>query len=846
MHPALHFLSFYSWGIVLATEEKAIQFMQEVGLIPSINSPCPACPICGAPTKTEKLKSRKIGFRYICTKRRNKKCYGTVNPLKNTVMVNSKLPFRDVMGIMFAFVKNLQITETINTMMNWRAFREEPTISSESVTDYYSNFTEIAEIIASHHSKQLGGPGKTIVLDDTFLTTKKSNRGRTATSVVRVVFGIFCKDNHEGIFFRTDQKKKKDLWPLIKEYVHPETTICHGESSSRSTEKMIRKKMALKYYRRSRLGKQNHGGQVWQFIQDVIQVYPGCLKPGIDLLQIDKVLPDKIEICDMMPTEIEKSEDSDVAQLSDLEQTDMKDQDIEIHDQNLEMQLGCCKPGIDPLQVLPNKIQLCDLMPIKIERTEDADVAQLDLEETVMKDDDIEMHTVCCETGIDLLQMLPEKYEICNPLLIKIERSVDSDVPQLSDLEATDMKDGDIEMHTGCCEPDIDLLQVLPDKVEICDMLPIKIERSEDTDVVQLDLEGTDMKDDDIEMHTVCCKPGIDLLQVLPDKDDICDLVPIKIERSEDSDVAQLTNLKDGDIEMHTGCCEPDIDLLQVLPDKVEIWDMLPIKIERIEVVNVTQLSDLEETDMKDQDIEMHTGCCEPDIDLLQVLPDKVEICDKMSIKIGRTEDADVAQLDLEETVMKDDDIEMHPGCCETGIDLLQMLPDKVEICNLMPIEIKRREDFGLAQCLDLEETVMKDDDIEMYPERCKSGIHLLQVLPDKVDICDLVPIEIQRSEDSGVAQLSDLKDGDIEMHTRCCEPDIDLLQVLPDKVEIRDMMPIKIERSEAADVAQSSHLEETDMKDYDNDDEDMQYIAGPNQKESFGERTSKRRRTEL
>ncbi|GIX86494.1 DDE_Tnp_IS1595 domain-containing protein [Caerostris extrusa] len=435
MHPALNFLSFYSWGIVLATEEKAIQFMQEVGLIPSINSPCPSCPICGAPTKTDKFKSRKLGFRYICSERRMKNCYGTVNPLKNTVMENCKMPFRDVMGIMFAFVKNLQITETINTMMNWRAFREEPTISSESVTDYYKNFTEIAEIIASHHSKQLGGPGKTIVLDDAFLTTRKSNRGRTTTSVVRTLFGIFCKDNHEGLFFRTDQKKKKDLWPLIKEYVHPETTICHGESSSRSTEKMIRRKMALKYYRRSRLGKQNHGGQVWQFIQDVIQVYPGCLKPGIDLLQIDKVLPDKIEICDMMPTEIEKSEDSDVAQLSDLEETDMKDQDIEIHDQNLEMQdqklemhLGYCKPGIDLLQVLQNKIELCDLMPIKIERTEDADAAQLsDLEETVTKDEDIEMHPGCSETGIDLLQILPDKYEICNPLLIKIERSEDSE-----------------------------------------------------------------------------------------------------------------------------------------------------------------------------------------------------------------------------------------------------------------------------------------------------------------------------------------------------------------------------------------------------------------------------------
>ncbi|GIZ05037.1 hypothetical protein CEXT_582571 [Caerostris extrusa] len=42
--------------------------------------------------------------------------------------------------------------------MNWRQIRNEPTISSESVGDYYSYFREIAEVFASHHSKQLGGP----------------------------------------------------------------------------------------------------------------------------------------------------------------------------------------------------------------------------------------------------------------------------------------------------------------------------------------------------------------------------------------------------------------------------------------------------------------------------------------------------------------------------------------------------------------------------------------------------------------------------------------------------------------------------------------------------------------
>ncbi|GIY03082.1 DDE_Tnp_IS1595 domain-containing protein [Caerostris darwini] len=334
MHPALRYLSYHTWHTILESEETAIKFMQEVGLIPGENSPCPPCPVCGAETRVNKVSGRKLSFRYVCSTRRTAMCTGTLSALKNTIMEDCKMPFRDIMAILLSFVKKIQVTEVIASMMNWRAFRQEKTISNESVIDYYKTFRGIAEIIASHHSKQLGGPGKTIVLDDTFLTKRKYNRNSKTACVADTVFAIFCKDNQEGIFFKTDGKKKKDLWPLVKQYVHPETAIIRhyksGQSSLITSGKWICRDMALKYYRRSRLGpigKVNYGEQVWQFIQDVIAVYPGCLKQGISLLQIDEVLPDKFKICDLMPIEIERNEDSDVAELSDLEKTYMDDDD---------------------------------------------------------------------------------------------------------------------------------------------------------------------------------------------------------------------------------------------------------------------------------------------------------------------------------------------------------------------------------------------------------------------------------------------------------------------------------------------------------------------------------------
>ncbi|GIY56386.1 hypothetical protein CEXT_731891 [Caerostris extrusa] len=106
MHPALQGFNIITWYLILATEETAIKFMQEVGLIPTYLSPCPACPLCGSETKSQKMPSRKLGFRYVCSERSKKKMLRNGKSTKNTIMENSKLPFRDVLMMSFAFVKN--------------------------------------------------------------------------------------------------------------------------------------------------------------------------------------------------------------------------------------------------------------------------------------------------------------------------------------------------------------------------------------------------------------------------------------------------------------------------------------------------------------------------------------------------------------------------------------------------------------------------------------------------------------------------------------------------------------------------------------------------------------------
>ncbi|GIZ03987.1 hypothetical protein CEXT_148691 [Caerostris extrusa] len=73
MRPALQGFNIITWYLILATEEAAIKFMQKMGLIPTYLSPCPACPLCGYESKSQRMPTKKLGFRYVCDERRKKK-----------------------------------------------------------------------------------------------------------------------------------------------------------------------------------------------------------------------------------------------------------------------------------------------------------------------------------------------------------------------------------------------------------------------------------------------------------------------------------------------------------------------------------------------------------------------------------------------------------------------------------------------------------------------------------------------------------------------------------------------------------------------------------------------------
>ena len=61
----------------------------------------------------------------------------------------------------------------------------------QNTMDYFSHCWEVCEVIASHDCHKLEGLGKTISVDETFLTHRIYNREKIAKSTTATFLGIY-------------------------------------------------------------------------------------------------------------------------------------------------------------------------------------------------------------------------------------------------------------------------------------------------------------------------------------------------------------------------------------------------------------------------------------------------------------------------------------------------------------------------------------------------------------------------------------------------------------------------------------------------------------------------------
>ena len=156
MHALLENFSIFSWSDILECEEKCIQFLEDLELIPRKTDQL-ACPVCSGPMSTMKNKNYKTGWLWTCKNQTSdqKPCTGSVKPLENTFFESHRVPLRDFVGIIFCFILEMDVRQISEQIGYWRIRRRENRIGSRTILDIYNKCKKIGAIIALHSGEEL-------------------------------------------------------------------------------------------------------------------------------------------------------------------------------------------------------------------------------------------------------------------------------------------------------------------------------------------------------------------------------------------------------------------------------------------------------------------------------------------------------------------------------------------------------------------------------------------------------------------------------------------------------------------------------------------------------------------
>lgn len=106
---------------------------------------------------------------------------------------------------------------------SYEQIRNELKISDNSINDWSSFCREVLISWCMRNSALIGGPGKTVEIDESKFGKRKYNVGRVIEG--QWVFGGFCRESKDLFFVPVEKRDSATLITIIKDYVRPGTTI---------------------------------------------------------------------------------------------------------------------------------------------------------------------------------------------------------------------------------------------------------------------------------------------------------------------------------------------------------------------------------------------------------------------------------------------------------------------------------------------------------------------------------------------------------------------------------------------------------------------------------------------
>ncbi|XP_023211527.1 uncharacterized protein LOC111614388 [Centruroides sculpturatus] len=84
----------------------------------------------------------------------------------------------------------------------------------------YNYCREVAEVFVSHQQNiQLGSEDMHVEIDETFTRRRKYNRGRVTKGTQITIFGAYCRETKEVMYWHVDNKSRRVLWSHMLRYI---------------------------------------------------------------------------------------------------------------------------------------------------------------------------------------------------------------------------------------------------------------------------------------------------------------------------------------------------------------------------------------------------------------------------------------------------------------------------------------------------------------------------------------------------------------------------------------------------------------------------------------------------
>ncbi len=220
-------LSLLELAPILADDTKLWDFLSKHGVVTSAIK----CPTCESEVKVNSA------FRFRCgkvSKRRTGKkviarvCKTNLSARKGSFVGSSVLQPSKIIHLVYWFCLGRVTYKEVAAQVH---------VSHQTIVDWFSFCREVTVNYCVGKSVKLGGPGKTVEIDEAKFGKQKYHRGRVIDG--QWVFGGFERDSKRLFIVPVENRTKDTLVACIKEWILPGTHIvsdCWASYSSLSLE----------------------------------------------------------------------------------------------------------------------------------------------------------------------------------------------------------------------------------------------------------------------------------------------------------------------------------------------------------------------------------------------------------------------------------------------------------------------------------------------------------------------------------------------------------------------------------------------------------------------------------